>query len=182
MLKRVNDVKLIYLYFCVWMFSVCGFLYMVCFILIPLLLSSYAFHPFTHSCLIPKCIKLLSLPFSLLALLSLPPLSFPFFSSCLTSLTSSRHPCFPLMLSSVSLYSYPSSLISSVFLSPVMLSSLPSYPSRLISSHPTFPLILSSISPFVSLVTLLTAYHRLFWLNSVTFRNQQAAVSAVKTH
>ena len=38
----------------------------------------------------------------------------------------------------LSLYSYPSSLISPVFLSPVMLSSLPSYPSCLISSHPTF--------------------------------------------
>lgn len=55
------------------------------------------------------------------------------------------HPCYPLMLSSVSLYSYPSFRISSVFLSPVMLSSLPSYPSRLISSH--FLFILSSISP-----------------------------------
>lgn len=38
----------------------------------------------------------------------------------------------------LSLYSYPSSLISSVFLSPVTLSSLPSYPPCLISSHPTF--------------------------------------------
>lgn len=79
-------------------------------------------------------------------------------------------------------HSYPSSLISSVFLSPVMLSSLSSYPFCLISSH--FLLILSSISPSVSLVTLLTAYQRQFCLNSVqnvTFK-KQATVSAVKPH
>lgn len=71
----------------------------------------------------------------------------------------------PLMLSSVFLYSYPSSIICAVFLSPVMLSSLPSYPSCLISSY--FPLMLSSISLFVSLVILPTACHSQFCLNSV---------------
>lgn len=110
-----------------------------------------------------------------------PPVIFPFFSFYLTSPASFCHPSYPLMLLSVSLYSYPSSLISSVFLSPVMLSSHPSYPSCLITS--SFPLILSSIFLSVSSVALLTAYQRQFCLNSiqnVTFKNQQATVSAVE--
>lgn len=98
---------------------------------------AFVFLPFSpYSSLIPICIILLSLPFSLLTLLSRLSLPFPFFSFCLTSLTLSCRPCYPLTLSSVSLYSYPSSLISPVFRSPVMLSSLPSYPSCLISAHP----------------------------------------------
>lgn len=107
-----------------------------------------------------------------------PPLSFPCFSFHLPSLTPSCHPCYPLILSSVSLYSYPSCLISSVFLSAVMLSSLPSYPPCLISSH--FPLVLSSVSPSVSLVTFVMTYQTLFCLNSVqnvTFKNLQATVA-----
>lgn len=130
----------------------------------PLLLSSYPFHP---GLLIP-------LPSPYLAILpsffsALPSVSslviFSFFSH--STLPLSLHHVIPVTPSCFhpSLYSYPSSLISSVFLSPVMLSSLPSYPSCLISSHSL--LVLSSISLFVTLVTLLTAYHTQFCVNSV---------------
>lgn len=116
--------------------------------------------PLSHSSFIP--IMLFYFLFS-----SHPPLSSPIIFSFFIIRPHLSHsiilPRYP-MLSSVVLYSYPSSLIYCLSLYPVMLSSLPFYPPCLISSH--FPLMLSSISPFVGLVNLLTGRHRHFCLNS----------------
>lgn len=121
---------------------------------------------------------------------SLPPRSCLFspviISFCLfhlPSLTSSCHPCYLLTLSSAALYSYPSCLISSVFLSAVTLSSLPLI--LPVPSHPTFRSSFHPFPPSVSLGALVMTYQRLFCLNSVqnvTFRNLQATVAPAKPH
>ena len=104
----------------------------------PQLLSPYPFHP---GLLTPLSSPRVS-PSSPFVFLPSPScLSFCYlFRFSHSTLPLSLHRVIPVNASRfhLSLYSYPSSLISSVFLPPVTLSSLPSYPPCLISSHPTF--------------------------------------------